>query len=311
MLKFCVEYYIYLCDNLVMSVGYNDFLNYLENERNYSKLTVKSYREDLEEFLCITKLNDVYCASEEDIKKYYKYLYNKSSSTVARKISTLKSYFKYLSKNSNYDNLMVKFKLPKRKKSLPTFLNYSDLEELINASGEGEYGERNRLVVEMLYATGVRVSELVNVKLSDVDFNEKMIRIHGKGNKERFVFYGEYCEEALSKYINGLRRKLIVKNDTDFLFLNKYGGKISDRSIRSIIDTVIKKTSVKMNVHPHTLRHTFATHLLTQGIDLKSVQFLLGHENLSSTEIYTHVTDEMLRNVYLHSHPRSEEEHNE
>ena len=294
-----------------MSLGYKSFLNYLKNERNYSKLTVKSYREDLEEFLCVTKLNDVYDATEEDIKKYYKYLYNKSNSTVARKISSLKSYFKYLSKNSNYDNLMVKFKLPKKKKGLPTFLNYSDLEEMIEASGEGEFGERNRLVVEMLYATGVRVSELVNIKLSDIDFNEKMIRIHGKGNKERFVFYGEYCEEALNKYINGLRRKLIVKNSSDFLFLNKYGGKISDRSIRSIIDTVIKRTSVKMNVHPHTLRHTFATHLLTQGIDLKSVQFLLGHENLSSTEIYTHVTDEMLRNVYLHSHPRSEEERDE
>ena len=145
----------------------------------------------------------------------------------------------------------------------------------------------------------------------DIDFNENIIRIHGKGNKERFVFYGEYCEEALNIYINNLRRKLIVKNDNDFLLLNKYGGKISDRSIRNIIDTVIKNTSVKMNVHPHVLRHTFATHLLAQGIDLKSVQFLLGHENLSSTEIYTHVTDEMLRNVYLHSHPRSEEERSE
>ena len=294
-----------------MSLGYKSFLNYLKNERNYSKLTVKSYREDLEEFLCVTKLNDVYDVTEEDIKKYYKYLYNKSNSTVARKISTLKSYFKYLSKNSNYSNLMTKFRLPKKKKSLPTFLNYSDLEELINASGEGEYGERNRLIIEMLYATGVRVSELVNIKLSDIDTEEKMIRIHGKGSKERFVFYGEYCEEALNKYTNDLRRKLSVKSDCDFLFLNKYGGKISDRSIRNIINEIIKNTSVKMNVHPHTLRHTFATHLLTQGIDLKSVQFLLGHENLSSTEIYTHVTDEMLRNVYLHSHPRSEEEHNE
>ena len=294
-----------------MSLGYKSFLNYLKNERNYSKLTIKSYREDLEEFLFVTKLKDVYCAKEEDIKKYYKYLYNKSNSTVSRKISTLKSYYKYLSKNSNYSNLMTKFRLPKKKKSLPTFLNYSDLEELINASGEGEYGERNRLIIEMLYATGVRVSELVNIKLSDIDTEEKMIRIHGKGSKERFVFYGEYCEEALNKYTNDLRRKLSVKSDCDFLFLNKYGGRISDRSIRNIINEIIKNTSVKMNVHPHTLRHTFATHLLTQGIDLKSVQFLLGHENLSSTEIYTHVTDEMLRNVYLHSHPRSEEEHNE
>lgn len=190
-------------------------------------------------------------------------------------------------------------------------MNYKDLEELISASSEGDFGERNKLIIEMFYATGVRVSELVNIKLSDIDFSEKTIRIHGKGNKERFVFYGEYCEEALNLYINNLRRKLVDKNNNEFLFLNKYGGKISDRSIRNIINTIIKETSIKMNIHPHTLRHTFATHLLSQGIDLKSVQFLLGHENLSSTEIYTHVTDEMLRNVYLHSHPRSEEEKHE
>lgn len=294
-----------------MKISYVDFLNYLENERNYSKLTIKSYREDLEEFLFVTKLKDVYYATNSDIKSYYKYLYSKNNSTVSRKISTLKSYFKFLSKNSNYKNIMVNFKLPKRVKSLPSFLNYSDLEEIIVESSEGDYGERNRLIVEMLYATGVRVSELVNIKISDIDFDECAIRIHGKGNKERFVYYGEYCEEALNKYVNNLRRKLFDKNGCEFLFLNRFGGKISDRSIRNIINKMLKNTSVKMNVHPHTLRHTFATHLLAQGLDLKSVQFLLGHENLSSTEIYTHVTDEMLRNVYLHSHPRSEEEKHE
>ena len=286
-----------------MKYGYIEFLNYIKNEKNYSKLTIKSYKEDLEEFLFVTKLKDIYYASEIDIKKYYKYLYNKNNSTISRKISTRK--------NSNYSNIMTKFKLPKKKKSLPSFLNYKDLEELISASSEGDFGERNKLIIEMFYATGVRVSELVNIKLSDIDFSEKTIRIHGKGNKERFVFYGEYCEEALNLYINNLRRKLVDKNNNEFLFLNKYGGKISDRSIRNIINTIIKETSIKMNIHPHTLRHTFATHLLSQGIDLKSVQFLLGHENLSSTEIYTHVTDEMLRNVYLHSHPRSEEEKHE
>ena len=294
-----------------MKYGYIEFLNYIKNEKNYSKLTIKSYKEDLEEFLFVTKLKDIYYASEIDIKKYYKYLYNKNNSTISRQISTLKSYYKFLCKNSNYSNIMTKFKLPKKKKSLPSFLNYKDLEELISASSEGDFGERNKLIIEMFYATGVRVSELVNIKLSDIDFSEKTIRIHGKGNKERFVFYGEYCEEALNLYINNLRRKLVDKNNNEFLFLNKYGGKISDRSIRNIINTIIKETSIKMNIHPHTLRHTFATHLLSQGIDLKSVQFLLGHENLSSTEIYTHVTDEMLRNVYLHSHPRSEEEKHE
>jgi len=291
-------------------MSYLNFLNYIKNERNYSDLTVKSYKEDLEEFLNVCKLKDVYLAKEKDIKAYFKYLYdtNKFNSTVSRKISTLKSYFKYVSKNYGIDNIMIRFKLPKKSKSLPTFINYSDLKEIINVSSLGEFGSRNRLIVEMLYATGVRVSELVNIKLSDIDYGNKSIRIFGKGSKERVVYFGEYAEDALNIYINSLRRKLLVNKETDFLFLNKYGDKISDRSVRNIINEILKKTSVKMHVSPHTLRHTFATHLLTEGCDLKSVQYLLGHENLSTTEIYTHVTDEVLRGVYLNSHPRSEEE---
>lgn len=291
-------------------MNYLEFLKYLKNEKNYSELTIKSYKEDLEEFMNINNLKEASNAKEEDIKNYFKYLYdtNKNSSTVSRKISTLKSYFKYLSRNYGKENIMNKFKLPKKSKKLPSFVNYSDLEEIIELSSEGEFGERNRLIIEMLYATGVRVSELVNIKISDINYSNKTIRILGKGNKERIVYYGEYAEEALNEYINGLRRKLLVNKSSDFLFLNKYGAKISDRSIRNIITEIIKKTSVKMHVSPHTIRHTFATHLLTEGCDLKSVQYLLGHENLSTTEVYTHVTDEMLRQVYLKSHPRSEEE---
>ena len=203
---------------------------------------------------------------------------------------------------------MNDIKLPKKVKKLPSFVNYSDLEEILKISSEHKFGSRNNLIIELLYATGVRVSELVNIKLGDINFSDKTIRILGKGNKERSVYFGEYAEEAMLDYINNLRCQLLDNKETDFLFLNKYGCKISDRSIRNIIEDIIKRSSVKMHVSPHTIRHTFATHLLTEGCDLKSVQYLLGHENLSTTQIYTHVTDEALRNIYLHSHPRAESE---
>jgi len=293
-----------------MKYTLSEFLMYLKNERNYSDLTIKSYREDLLEFLKICNLKELYEGTKIDIKKYLKYLHdqNKSNTTICRKMSTLKSYYKYLSKRSSYPNIMNDIKLPKKVKKLPSFVNYSDLEEILKISSEHKFGSRNNLIIELLYATGVRVSELVNIKLGDINFSDKTIRILGKGNKERIVYFGEYAEEAMLDYINNLRCQLLDNKETDFLFLNKYGCKISDRSIRNIIEDIIKRSSVKMHVSPHTIRHTFATHLLTEGCDLKSVQYLLGHENLSTTQIYTHVTDEALRNIYLHSHPRAESE---
>lgn len=291
-------------------MNYKEFLKYLLEIKNYSKLTIKSYKTDLEEFLYITKLNDVYLAKEEDIKKYYKYLYdtNKSNNTVCRKISVLKSYFKYYSRNYSKKDIMINFHLPKKGKRLPKYISYNELEEMIESSSNGKYGIRNRLIIELLYATGIRVSELVNIKLNDINYENNTILILGKGNKERIVYFGEYALEVMKEYINTLRKELLNNKINEYLLLNKFGNKISDRFIRNIIDDIIKRTSVKMKVSPHTLRHTFATHMLNEGCDLKSVQYLLGHKNLSTTEIYTHVSDERIRNVYLHSHPRSESE---
>ena len=163
---------------------------------------------------------------------------------------------------------------------------------------------RNRLIIETLYDTGIRVSELVNIKLNDLNIATKEIRVLGKGSKERIVYFGDYEIDILNLYLNQARPKLLKNKSNDYLLLNHLGDRLTDRGVRLIIDDVIKKASLKHKVSPHTLRHTFATHLLNEGADLKSVQELLGHSSLSTTQIYTHVSNERLRSVYLKSHPR-------
>ncbi len=285
----------------------NEFLENLKNERNYSEYTILSYRKDLTEFSCFVKEKDLTKVTREDIKLYLKELFDNDnkSTTVSRKISSLKSFYKYM-KEKDYIliNPILSIRYPKRDKSLPKFVQYNELSEIIEVSKCGEFGDRNNLIVELMYDTGVRVSELVNIKISDIDFDNKKIRILGKGSYERFVFYGDYAKEALSKYINGNRQKLLNGKTNDYLFLNKNGDNISTRGVAKIIDNIIKLTLIKTKVSPHTLRHTFATHLLDNGCDLRSVQDMLGHKNINTTEVYTHVTSERLKEVYFQSHPR-------
>lgn len=283
------------------------FLSYLENEKNYSNLTIINYSKDLNEFLEITNISDLSKVVKDDIRSYLKVLFDNDnkSSTVSRKISTLKSFYKFMKEN-NFVNInpVSSIKYPKKEKSLPKFVQYNELEDMLEISKTGEYGERNNLIIELMYSTGVRVSELVNIKLSDIDFSSKRIRILGKGSYERFVFFGDYANEALNKYINGKRIQLLNGKINDYLFLNKNGEKITTRGVAKIIDNIIKETSIKTKVSPHTLRHTFATHLLDNGCDLRSVQEMLGHKNINSTEVYTHVSSERLKDVYFRSHPR-------
>ncbi len=283
-----------------------EFLKYIEFEKNYSPLTVKSYRIDLEEF--IKDINkDLTKVNREDVKLYLKDLFDMedSSKTVSRKISSLKSFYRYMKDNGYISiNPLSSIRYPKKEKSLPKFVQYNELEDMIEISKEGSLGERNNLIIELMYSTGVRVSELVNIKLSDIDFENKKIRIMGKGSYERFVFYGDYTSEALNRYIKNTRCKLLDGKINEFLFLNKNGGNISTRGIAKIIDGIIKNTSIKTKVSPHTLRHTFATHLLDNGCDLRSVQEMLGHKNINSTEVYTHITSDRLKSVYFGSHPR-------
>lgn len=287
----------------------NDFLNYLDNEKNYSSHTLKNYHHDLNVFFKFIKNKKIVNIEYNDIRNYLSYLYeiNYSKTTIARHISTLRSFFKYLYQEKIIkDNPMVLVSNPKLDKKLPKFLNYKEMEMILNIpDSKTVIGLRDGLILEMLYSTGLRVSELANIKIKDINFSEQKIKILGKGNKERYVLFGTVCLKKLNDYLKNSRNELISNFTTDYLFLNKKGRPITDRSIRTIIDNIASQASLKMHISPHVIRHTFATHMLNEGADLKSVQELLGHENLSTTQIYTHVSNEHLRNVYLKCHPRS------
>ncbi len=279
------------------------FLDYLKYEKNFSNHTITNYKIDLEEFYNYLDNKNIKDIDVNIIRGYLKKLYDKkySSSSISRKVSSLKSYFKYLeAENKIKNNPMVLISNPKKEKKLPNFLNYNDLEKLLNTPDkETEEGIRNSLIIEMLYSTGIRVSELVNIEIKNINFTEHKILVLGKGNKERYVYYGSKCQDILDKYL-----KIRIAN-TNYLLVNKHGNKLNERTVRKIIEEVTKKAGINVHVTPHVLRHTYATHMLNEGADLKSVGDLLGHENLSTTQIYTHVSNERLRNVYLNSHPRA------
>ena len=276
------------------------FLDYLKYEKGFSDYTIKSYETDLREFYDFALEDKI---DIELVRKYLRKLYeNKySSRSISRKVSSLKSYFKYLeSEGIIKDNFMRLISNPKIEKTLPNYLNYEDLEKLLAfPDRSNKYGLRDALILEMLYSSGVRVSELANMKLNDIDFKERKILILGKGNKERYVYYGSKCEELLDKYLK------LDHRDSPYLLIGKRSDRLNEREIRSIVIDTAKKAGIEVHVSPHTLRHTYATHMLNDGADLKSVGDLLGHESLSTTQIYTHVSNERLRQVYLSAHPRA------
>lgn len=285
----------------------DNFCEYLKN-KGYSNYTVSNYQKDLRLFLNFS--NNIVSVDYSFMRTYLQFLHNKkyTNKSIARHISSLKSFYKYLTKNEIVkENPCLLISNPKIEKKLPNYVNYNDLEILFTIPDKNDVlGLRNLLILELLYSTGIRVSELVNIKLSDIDFSNNRIFILGKGNKERYVLYGKICNDLLTEYLKKSRKKL--NKNSDYLLLNKFGNKITDRAIRMIIDDIVKKSSLKLNISPHTLRHTFATHLLNEGADLKIVQELLGHENIATTGIYTHVSNEHLRRVYLNAHPRAKKE---
>ncbi|MEG1495248.1 MAG: tyrosine recombinase XerC [Bacilli bacterium] len=289
----------------------NDYLEYLEYQKNYSNLTVDSYEKDLiNYFNYLDKQHlDYLELTYDDARHYLIYLteveHNKAT-TVSRHISSLRSFYNYLIKNNKLEvNVFSLLKMPKKEKRLPKFFYYNEIEELLNVPvKKTPLGYRDSLIMEMLYGTGVRVSELVNIKLFDFMIDDNKIRILGKGNKERIVYYNAEIKKKLDIYLT-LGRPLLVKGPTDFLFLNTNGKELTTRRIEQILTAVIKETSLQKKISPHMLRHSFATHLLNEGCDLLSVQELLGHDSISTTGIYTHVTNDRLKDIYFAAHPRA------
>jgi len=296
-----------------MNKELESYLEYLKYQKKYSDYTIKGYCEDIVEFLDYTGRESINFKDIEysDIRFFLMYLKEDrcdNNSSICRKLSSLRGFYKYMANEGIVKtNVFSLVNGPKKSKKLPRYFEYNELEEMFLVPDKSTpLGQRDSLLLEMLYATGVRVGELVSIKVSDIDFGSRNILILGKGNKERYVTYGEYCEDALNLYLGDGYHKLNV-NNSDYLFLNNNGGELTERGVRYILDQIIKKTGINKNISPHMIRHSFATHLLNEGCDLLTVQKLLGHESIKATQIYTHVTTDRLKEVYYNSFPRAKE----
>ncbi len=290
----------------------NKYIEYLNKELNYSLDTIKNYSLDLisyndylvENNMNYKKINKI------DVRNYLKYLDNNklSNKTISRKLSSLRSFYNYLINIKVVNNnIFDTISNPKIEKKLPNYLNYEEIEDLLDGIKlDNIYGYRNRLILEMIYSTGIRLSEVINVKLNDINESNNTLKILGKGSKERVVFFGEYVNKFLDLYLKNSRNILLNDKKCEYLFVNKFGNRLGKSMIERIVKNATKEISLKHDISVHTLRHTFATHLLNNGADIKTVQELLGHESLNTTEIYTHVSNDRIKDVYLKTHPRKE-----
>ncbi|HLO12347.1 MAG TPA: tyrosine recombinase XerC [Pseudoneobacillus sp.] len=289
------------------------FIEYLQIEKNYSKYTIENYQQDIKEFCMFMTEQSIGVFSNvqySDARLYLTKLYERklARKTIARRISSLRSLYKFLLREELIqDNPFSLVAIPKIEKRLPEFFYEEELEQLFNSCEvETPIGQRNKALLELLYATGIRVSECCQIRLKDIDFTYSTVLIHGKGSKDRYMPFGSFASDSLNRYIKDGRTKLLTNNHShDFLFVNYRGGAITERGVRNVLNTMFDKTALTGKIHPHMLRHTFATHLLNNGADMRSVQELLGHAYLSSTQVYTHVTNDYLRKTYLNHHPRA------
>lgn len=282
-----------------------DFESYLLLEKKYSQNTINSYQSDLQKFSTHFNNKKIKKITSHDIQSYIRYLSKTSSSTtVSRTISTLKSFYKFLLiENYITHDVTSAIVKPKTKKGLPKVLSEEEITKLLNISLTDKYSYRNKAMLELMYSTGLRVSELINLKMSNVDLETEIIRVFGKGSKERQIPLGDYAIGALKDYIIYYRPSFLKKTPSDYLFLNSRGGGMTRQAFFKILKKIAYEQNIKTDFSPHTLRHSFATHLLKHGADLRSIQELLGHSDISSTQIYTHVTNEKLKENYEDSHP--------
>jgi integrase/recombinase XerC len=299
---------------------FNRYIQYLEAERNASPYTVRNYKDDLLDFLYFLKKKKIDPLNETKVDRhvlrdYLSELVERgiAKASIARKLSAIRSFYRYLVREEIIPkNPVEQVSSPKLDKRLPSFLTQEEMEKLLGAPDlSTPLGQRDRAFLELLYASGLRVSELVGLTLEQIDLESNEIRVWGKGSKERVVLMGEPAAAALKDYLNQGRVELLGKKKSQALFLNRYGQPLPERSVQRILQQYAKKAGIGKRVHPHMLRHTFATHLLDGGADLRVVQELLGHARLSSTQIYTHVTKGQARKVYLAAHPLAREKKDE
>lgn len=323
----------------------HEFLNYLKYERRFSEHTAKCYGADLmqfSDFVCgisqghsdngeevsfghnegtatavATKVNvDIdqmlLKTGTDSVRAYLAHLNEKqySRATIARKLATLRSFYKFLVKRNHMStNPVTAVRTPKQDKKLPRFLEYEEVKRLLETPPINTWlGARDRAIMETLYSTGIRVSELVALNMEDIDFLGEVVHIRGKGKKERIAPIGASALQTIQHYMEFRNKRAQNNNnfDTKVLFVNKHGRRLSTRSVRRKMDKYLKMAGLDPSISPHTLRHSFATHMLNNGADLRSVQELLGHQSLSTTQVYTHLTTTRLKEVYENAHPRNE-----
>lgn len=294
-----------------------DFLRYLKVERNYSEKTLLNYERDIRDFLQFlveTGRADLPAVQARDVRIYIGVLYDRGykRSTMQRHLSSLRSFYRFLLQHQVVqENPFAYVVMQKREKRLPQFFYEEEMQALFAATeGTSPLRQRDQALLEILYASGMRVSECVSLTVSDIH-DESFILITGKGNKQRYVPVNQHALAAVQQYMKGGRLALMKKAEPHpYLFVNHLGNPLTDRGVRYVLNQIIKRSSLQAHIHPHELRHTFATHLLNHGADMRTVQELLGHVDLSSTQIYAHVTKESLQRTYLACHPRAKKENN-
>ncbi|MDD3241405.1 MAG: tyrosine recombinase [Bacilli bacterium] len=287
----------------------NEYINYVTFEQRLSINTKKAYFNDLKvykEYLCDKNILDVRKIDEDDIIDFIKKLdkSNHTSTTIAHYITTIKNFHKYLTKLEilSIDKTEV-LDRPKLRKSLPDTLSYEEVDKLLDIKLNSPIDYRNKAMLELLYGTGLRISELLNLRFNDIDTINCVVRCYGKGKKERIIPIGEYIIDAYNKYLD-VRIKLVKNNKEEYLFVNNHGRQLSRQGFFKFIKKELLIKGIKKDVSPHTLRHSFATHLIGNGADLRSVQELLGHSDISTTRIYTHITNNKVKDDYKNYHPR-------
>ena len=293
-----------------MNDNISDYIDYLTLERRYSVNTVISYKEEIVNFNNFLK-KDLLNVNYKDINSYLKYLTNNklSEKTISHYITCLKEFYRFLELNDLIDeNPLEYISLPKMPKNLPQVLTKEEVNLLLSFKPNNDLEFRNKAMIELLYDSGIRVSELVNIKMYDLDLVNSTIKIMGKGSKERIVPIGEYACGILNIYLNNYRNAILDKRNSDYLFPSKKSPHITRNGFFMILKDISKEVGIKKNFSPHTLRHSFATHMLDNGADLRSIQELLGHSSISTTQIYTHVSNKHLRDVYDKFHPHARKE---
>lgn len=295
------------------------FLAYIAQSGTGSAHTLDAYERDIHNFINFLEAEGI--ENFEDVERfvvmnYVTHLRSKSgtrgmvkNSTIARNLSSLRSFFRYLSEYVGVlNNPFLYFKTPKQAKRIPEFLFYDEMELFLSSFDiQDPVGLRNRALFELMYACGLRVSEIVNLQLGDIDFTDQILKINGKGDKQRIVPFYDLAKELLQSYVSCVRGKWLQHEDHTFVFLNQRGKQITSRGIQYLMEQQAKHCDLHVHIHPHMFRHSFATHLLDNGADLRVVQELLGHSSLSTTQIYIHVSQDRLKSAYQQAHPRAKE----